>query len=185
MIALRTALATAASSILLLHCATPSSSLERAQQLRRDTPAQYAEKQNTLQRDQAMEQAALERDQSVERAGLTKEYREETANDVLRVSDARARLYEDYVKVLAASNARLSNFKSRLEAVQRRDDARTARMVDKVAAARTFTSAAQTQLNDAGERTTAQWDSFKVSLDKKLDAAEKSVSEAERSVAMR
>jgi hypothetical protein len=185
MTALRTALATAAASTLLLHCATPSTSLERAQQLRRETPAEYAEKKNTLQREQTQQQAALDRDQSVERAGLAKEYRDETANDVLRVSDARARLYEDYVNVVAASNARLSNFKARLEAVQRRDDARTPRMVDKVATARTFTSAAQTQLDDAGERTTAQWDSYKVGLGKKLDAAEKSVSAAERSVAMR
>lgn len=185
MTALRTALATVAASSLLLHCATPSTGLERAQQLRRDTPAEYAEKQNTLQRDQAQQQAALERDQAVERAGLTKEYRDETANDVLRVSDARARLHEDYVNFIASSNARLANFKSRLEAVQRRDDARTPRMLGMVATAQTFTSAAQTQLDEAAERTAAQWDSYKVGLGKRLDAAERSVGEAERSVAMR
>jgi hypothetical protein len=89
------------------------------------------------------------------------------------------------VNFVAASNGRLANFKLRLEAVERRDDARTSRMLDKVTNARTFTNAAQAQLDDAVQRTTVQWSNYKASLGLKLDAAEKSVREAERSVALR
>lgn len=179
--ALRTSVASLA-AVSLFHCATPSSTLVVAEEKRRETPTEYADKSNALMRDQEKEKAELERQQRVERSGLAKDYSVEVANDNLRVSDAKAKLYAEYVKFLADSNARISSLKLRVEAVQRRDGTKGR---EKLAEANRSIALAQTRLDEATERTTLEWDNYKLGQGKAFDAAEKAVSDAERAVAMR